>query len=354
MSQPTTTTTSALRRFLPSSFPARHLLVTVLALVVVVLVCENVSAFRHAQLAAMAYYAIAAAGLTVLTGLNGQISLGHGALMAVGAYTTALLLRDDDLPFGVVMLAATTLTALVGIVVGAAAARLKGPYLAGATLALAVGLPGLAVHFDGVLGGEQGLPVNHAAARAVVRRRDVLHHGSELGHQKFLAYVAWGTLLSSSCWPTSRRGGTDGCGARCGTRVAAALAGIHLGRARILAFVVSAACAGLAGSVLAMVVRLTAPSGFTIVLSLSLLTAVVVGGLGSLTGAVLGSALLVFLPPAVTDLGTELGLTAVRAAQLAPLVYGIVLVAAMLAAPSGVVGLGRRVWNRVRNGKDDG
>ena len=95
MSQPTTTTTSALRRFLPSSFPARHLLVTVLALVVVVLVCENVSAFRHAQLAAMAYYAIAAAGLTVLTGLNGQISLGHGALMAVGAYTTALLLRDE-------------------------------------------------------------------------------------------------------------------------------------------------------------------------------------------------------------------------------------------------------------------
>jgi len=356
MSQPTTTTTSALRRFLPSSFPARHLLVTVLALVVVVLVCENVSAFRHAQLAAMAYYAIAAAGLTVLTGLNGQISLGHGALMAVGAYTTALLLRDDDLPFGVVMLAATTLTALVGIVVGAAAARLKGPYLAGATLALAVGLPGLAVHFDGVLGGEQGLPVNTPRPAQWFDDAMFFITGSELGHQKFLAYVAWGTLLLVLLLLANLAAGRYGRVWRAvrDDEVAAALAGIHLGRARILAFVVSAACAGLAGSVLAMVVRLTAPSGFTIVLSLSLLTAVVVGGLGSLTGAVLGSALLVFLPPAVTDLGTELGLTAVRAAQLAPLVYGVVLVAAMLAAPSGVVGLGRRVWNRVRNGKDDG
>ncbi len=354
MSQPTDTVPAgALRRFVPVSSPARHLLATALALVAVVLVCENVSAFRHAQLAAVAYYAIAAAGLTVLTGLNGQISLGHGALMAVGAYTTALLLRDGALPFGIAMLAATVLTALVGVVVGAAAARLKGPYLAGATLALAVGLPGLAVHFDGVLGGEQGLAVNTPEPARWFDDASFFVTGAELGHQKFLVYVAWGTLLlvllllanlAASRYGRTWRAVRD-------DEVAAALAGIQLGRARVLAFVVSAACAGLAGSVLAMVVRLAAPSGFTLVLSLSLLTAVVVGGLGSLTGAVLGSALLVFLPPAVTDLGTELGLTAVRAAQLAPLVYGIVLVAAMLAAPSGVAGLGRRVRNRVRKRK---
>jgi branched-chain amino acid transport system permease protein len=349
-------TTGARRRLLPSSPPVRHALAAALALVVVVLVCENVSPFRHAQLAAVAYYAIAAAGLTVLTGLNGQISLGHGALMAVGAYVTALLLRDGTLPFGIAMLAAAALTALVGAVVGAAAARLQGPYLAGATLALAVGVPGLAVHFDDVLGGEQGLGVNTPRPARWFDDAMFFLTGSDLGHQKFLAYVAWGTLLLVlyllANLVTSRYGRT--WRAVRDDEVAAALAGIHLGRARVLAFVVSAACAGLAGSVLALVVRLTAPSGFTLVLSLSLLTAVVVGGLGSLTGAVLGSALLVFLPPAVTDLGTELGLTAVRAAQLAPLVYGIVLVAVMLTAPSGVAGLGRRVWNRVRNGKDDG
>ncbi|HEV7471837.1 MAG TPA: hypothetical protein VGO23_18935, partial [Pseudonocardia sp.] len=121
------------------------------------------------------------------------------------------------------------------------------------------------------------------------------------------------------------------------------LAGIKLGRVRVLAFTVSAACAGLAGAVLGVVVRLAAPSGFTIVLSIGLLTAVVVGGLGSLTGALLGSALLVFLPPAITDVGTSIGLDDVQAAQLAPLVYGAVLVLVMLLAPSGAVGIAKRL-----------
>jgi branched-chain amino acid transport system permease protein len=111
----------------------------------------------------------------------------------------------------------------------------------------------------------------------------------------------------------------------------------------VLAFTVSAACAGLAGAVLGVVVRLAAPSGFTIVLSIGLLTAVVVGGLGSLTGALLGSALLVFLPPAITDVGTSIGLDDVQAAQLAPLVYGAVLVLVMLLAPSGAVGIAKRL-----------
>jgi branched-chain amino acid transport system permease protein len=106
----------------------------------------------------------------------------------------------------------------------------------------------------------------------------------------------------------------------------------------VLAFVVSAAAAGLAGAVLAVVVRLAAPTGFTIVLSLALLTAIVLGGLGSLLGALLGSALLVFLPPFVTDLGIDFGLDSTEAAQLAPFVYGIVLIVAMLFAPAGFVG----------------
>jgi branched-chain amino acid transport system permease protein len=99
------------------------------------------------------------------------------------------------------------------------------------------------------------------------------------------------------------------------------------------------------------VVRLAAPSGFTIVLSLGLLTAVVVGGLGSLVGALLGSALLVFLPPAVTNLGIGAGLDGTQAAQLAPFVYGVVLVLVMLLAPSGAVGVVKKLWNRSRTNR---
>jgi len=120
--------------------------------------------------------------------------------------------------------------------------------------------------------------------------------------------------------------------------VAAELAGIDLGRARVSAFVVSAAAAGAAGAMLALTVRLAAPSSFSLTLSLTLLAAVVLGGLGSLAGALAGAALLTFLPQVVTDLGTGLGLSDIRAAELAPLVYGLVMVAVVLLAPAGLTG----------------
>src|SRR3954447_18845434 len=109
----------------------------------------------------MAYFFVAVAGLTVLTGINGQISLGHGALMAVGAYTTAKLLGEEGTgpPLAVVLLAATLAGGLAGVLAGAAAARLRGPYLAGATLALAVGLPAIVQRFPHFLGASNGLTV---------------------------------------------------------------------------------------------------------------------------------------------------------------------------------------------------
>src|SRR5688500_4497560 len=150
----------ALRLWAESTL-VRHLLVAVLGLAVVTVVLTAVSDFRSVQLAEMAYLGIAAGGLTVLTGLNGQLSLGHGALMAIGAYTSALLLPDNEssLPLSVVVLAAVLVTLVVGAAVGLAAARLHGPYLAGATLALAVAVPGIALYFKETLGGEQGLRV---------------------------------------------------------------------------------------------------------------------------------------------------------------------------------------------------
>ena len=348
---PASTAGSGRGGLLSRSTLLRHLLVVLGCAVLAVVLLEVTDPFRNSQLATLSYYAIAAGGLTVLTGLNGQISLGHGALMAVGAYTTALFLSaDEPLPLPVVFLASIVVTALVGALVGAAASRLHGPYLAGATLALAVGLPGLALRYKETLGGEQGLRVR--APRAPEWFSDAIRtlSGNPATTTKWLAYVGaicllityflLANLVRSRIGRTWRAVRDDD--------VAAELAGIRLGTWRVLAFVVSAACAGLGGAVLAVVVRLAAPSAFTLVLSLSLLTAIVLGGLGSLLGALLGSALLVFLPQVTTDLGSAAGLDNTEAAQLAPFVYGVVLVVAMIFAPAGLVGTIRLRWLAAR------
>ncbi|MFC7494661.1 MULTISPECIES: branched-chain amino acid ABC transporter permease [unclassified Nocardioides] len=328
-----------------------HLVVAVLGVVAVVAVLTTVDDFRAVQLTQMAYLGIAAGGLTVLTGLNGQISLGHGALMAVGAYTTALLLQDDEpmLPLLGVLLLATLVTLAVGAAIGVAAARLHGPYLAGATLALAVAVPGIALYFGETLGGEQGLRVRVPDAPDWLLDVAFFVTGQDLTPSKYVAYIGWFTLVVAYV------GLANLSRSRVGRRwravrddeVAAEVAGIQLGRARVSAFVVSAAAAGAAGFVMAMSVRLAAPSGFTLTLSLTLLTAVVLGGLGSLTGALVGAALLTFLPDVVTDAGVSAGLDDIRAAELAPLLYGIVMVAVILLAPSGLVGSLRSGWHRL-------
>lgn len=330
-----------------------HLFVAAIGVAAIVAVLTTVSDFRAVQLTQMAYLGIAAGGLTVLTGLNGQISLGHGALMAVGAYTTALLLQDDEptLPLLAVLVVATVVTLLVGAAIGVAAARLHGPYLAGATLALAVAVPGIALYFGDTLGGEQGLRVRVPDAPDWVLDVAYFVTGQDLTPSKYVAYLGWFTLV------VAYLGLANLSRSRVGRRwravrdddVAAEVAGISLGRARVSAFVVSAAAAGAAGFVMALSVRLAAPSGFTLTLSLTLLTAVVLGGLGSLTGALAGAALLTFLPKVVTDAGISAGLDDIRAAELAPLIYGLVLVAVILLAPAGLVGSLRLAWHRHRS-----
>lgn len=334
-----------------TSTATRHLVLALLAVVLVVLVLESVSDFRSAQLAAMAYLGIAAGGLTVLTGLNGQLSLGHGAFMAIGAYTTALFYQDREpvLPLVGVLLVATVVVLAVGAVVGVAAARLHGPYIAGATLALAIAVPGIALFFGETLGGEQGLNVRVPDIPVWFDDMMFFITGNEVSRSKYVAYTAWFSLILAFLLLANLSRSRVGRVWRAvrDDEVAAEIAGIDLGKARVLAFVVSTAAAGLAGAVMALAVRLTAPSGFTLVLSLTLLTAVVLGGLGSLSGALIGAALLTFLPQVVTNLGQDMGLNALRAAELAPLVYGLVMVAVILVAPAGIVG-SLRMWWRSR------
>lgn len=328
----------------------RHLLVALVGLVVVTVVLTAVSDFRSVQLAEMAYLGIAAGGLTVLTGLNGQISLGHGALMAFGAYTTALLLPDLDAstPLALVVVASVLVTLVVGALVGVAAARLHGPYLAGATLALAVAVPGIALYFKNTLGGEQGLPVVLPPIPDWALDAGFYLTGTDPTRSKFVAYVAWLTLIVTFVLLANLSRSRVGRRWRAvrDDEVAAELAGINLGRARVSAFVVSACAAGAAGAMLAISVRLAAPGSFSLTLSLTLLAAVVLGGLGSLTGALLGAALLTFLPTLVTDLGTDAGLDNIQAAELAPLVYGLVMVLVILLAPLGIAGTLRSLIRR--------
>jgi branched-chain amino acid transport system permease protein len=306
--------------------------------------------FRDYQLATVAAYLCAAAGLTVLTGLTGQVSLGHGALVAAGAYTVALLQNAYGdtgrwmLP--VSLLAGVVVAALVGLVVGVTAARLHGPYLAGVTLAVAVVVPAVATTWDEVWGGDQGLPVY------VDPPPDSL--GYSFPPERWQAWLALlGALLvmlllanlTRSRFGRTMRAVRD-------DEVAARLAGIAVGRTKVVAFVVSAACAGLAGGLLAVLAQSVTPSTFSLPLSLFLLLAIVVGGLGSLAGAVWGALALVLLPyftSQVTDLFTLSPAVAQRLEGNLPLaIFGGSLVVVMIAAPGGLHGLFRRVVGAAR------
>ncbi len=330
----------------------RHLVFALLAGLVLFALSSGLSAYRDFQLAQVATYVCAVAGLTVLTGLNGQISLGHGALMMVGAYTAALLLeRHSPPPFTVVLILSVIVTAAVGALVGSAAARLRGPYLAGATLALAVGLPGLTSHYAHTLGGDNGLTVRPPIPP------DSL--GVDFPLERWQAWIALLgavlTLLVLANLSASRVG--RAFRAVRDDEVAAELAGIHVARTQVLAFVISSACAGLAGGLFALVSSQATPGSFTLALSLSILAGAVLGGLGSLAGSVYGSIALVALPSISSSLGDRFNLGTDAKGNLPLLVYGALLVVVMLAAPQGLQGgvrgllglLGRRPATPVGN-----
>jgi branched-chain amino acid transport system permease protein len=317
----------------------RHVAIALAAGVVLFALTSALGSFDDLQIATMAYYFVAVAGLTVLTGLNGQISLGHGALMAVGAYTTAKLLGETGtgVPLAVALLGAVVVTALVGVVVGAGAARLRGPYLAGATLALAVGLPAIADRFPKFLGASNGLTVPPPTPPAALGATFPLERWQAwiTCLAALIAYVLLANVVHSRLGRAFRAVRDD--------EVSAELAGLHVARTQVVAFVVSAACAGLGGGLLVVVTSLAAPGAFPLALSVALLTGVILGGLGSLMGAVWGAAALVLVPTWADDLSKSLSLSSNVQANLSLAIYGLVLIVVMLAAPRGLQGALRRV-----------
>jgi branched-chain amino acid transport system permease protein len=314
----------------------RRLGVAVIVAVIVVFLSIKLNTFRDYQIAEIAVEVTAVAGLTMLTGLSGQISLGNGAFMAIGAYTTALLLLHLNWPFPAALVLAAVVTAAAGAVVGVAAARLRGPYLAGATLLLGVALPSVAYAWPGIFGGDQGLNVVFTTPAFL---------GATFPLTRWQAWVsslvALITLVLLANLYHSRVG--RNWRAVRDDDVAAALDGVNVAAARILAFVISATCAGLAGALLAIVTGLVAPGAFTITLSIALLTAAVIGGLGSLAGALWGSLVIVLVPTYVTDVATSHGLSSSVGSNIPVAAYGAVLILVMLVFPQGIQGGLRRL-----------
>ena len=309
----------------------RRLGVAIVLAAIVVFLSIKLNAFRDYQIAEVAVYFTAVAGLTVLTGLSGQISLGNGAFMAIGAYTTALLLLHLSWPFIAVLVVAAAATAVAGGVVGIAAARLRGPYLAGATLMLGVALPSIAYAWPGVFGGDQGLNVVFTAPGFLGANFPLTRWQAWVSAAVALVtLVLLGNLVHSRIGRNWRAVRDD--------EVAAALDGINVAAARGRAFVVSATCAGLAGALLAIVTALVAPGAYTITLSIALLTGAVIGGLGSLAGALWGSLIIVLVPTYVTDVSTSHGLSSTVGANIPIVAYGVVLILVMLVFPQGIQG----------------
>src|SRR5258708_22049985 len=233
---------------------------------------------------------------------------------------------------------------------GVAAARLRGPYLAGATLALAVGLPGVAIRFSKVFGGDQGISVPPIETPSFL--------GAEFPPERWVELVSMVALLVAFVLLASltrSRFGRDFRAVR-DDEIAAALAGIRVAGNQVSAFVVSGCCAGLAGSLFAFWAGLTAPSGFSLPLSLQGLAAVVIGGPGSLAGALWGAVAVGYLPPPSSSLTEVLHLPGVVKDNLPLALYGAAFVVTMLAFPHGIQGglrlVYRKLWIAIPSRRD--
>ncbi len=319
---------------LPAQPMLRHLLVTSVAGLGFLVLTSLLGAYENFQVGEVAAYAIAVAGLSLLTGANGQISLGHGALMAVGAYAMALAQTHTNLNLGVELLLAIAAAAVLGVVVGVPATRLSGPYLAGMTLILALGLPLLADQYSSIFGGDQGLVTSPPVPPGSVDPNQWLAWIEILGALLTMLLLA---NLMRSRFGRAYRAVRDG-------EIAASLAGVHVTRTKVVAFTVSAACAGLAGAFLGLSTGVVNTGEFPLSLSIGLLAGMVLGGAGTLIGAWWGAVALVFLPQWSQSLSGALNLGSGVAAYLATIIYGAVLIAVILVAPAGIQGWLRRGW----------
>lgn len=293
--------------------------------------------YRVFQFNLVLVYAIAILGLNILTGFNGQFSLGHGAFYAFGAYTAAILMDKLGVPYWATLPVAFVFCFGFGILMGFPALRLAGHFLALATFALALAVPQLLKykHIEHLTGGVQGIVLTKPEPPFAFRFLD-----QPLSADRWLYYFTLmvAALMFLLAWNLLRgRVGRALIAVR-DHPIAATAMGINLTLFKSMTFGVSAGITGLAGALGAIVVAFVSPDSFTVNLSIFLLVGVVVGGLASIPGAIFGGIFIQFVP----NIADELSKSAPAA------IYGLVLIGFMYLLPMGVMGGLYKLWFRLR------
>jgi branched-chain amino acid transport system permease protein len=271
---------------------------------------------------------IAILGLNILIGYTGQISIGHGAFMAIGAFTTAIMSRDHHTNLVVTMLMAFVICFVVGLLVGLPALRLSGAYLALVTFALAVSVPYLSLQYSTFLGGTGGVQSSQTVSNLWV-------YTAAWASSAILFVLAW--LILRGRVGRAFRAVRD-------SEIAAVASGVELPVYKTLAFGISAAYAGVAGSLLVLSNNgIAQGSQFDVFLSLELLIGAAVAGLGSLWGIIVGAAFVGLLP----HVSTSVPVIGKIASQHIDVVFGAAVILIMLLLPEGFAGLLARIRRRV-------
>jgi branched-chain amino acid transport system permease protein len=289
-------------------------------------VSSDYALFQYCQVYS---YAIALLGLNILTGYNGQISLGHGAFYALGGYTTAILIERWGIAYGWTFGVSAVICFVVGFLFGLPALRLAGTYLALATFALALSVPQILKHYDRWTGGVQGLVVPKPDSPGILR----------LGSDQWLYFMTLAILLLLMvvAWNLMRSRIGRAIIAIRDNPIASQTMGIHNALYKSLCFGLSASYTGIAGSLSALSIGFVSPDSFSAWLSITLLVGLVVGGLASIFGALLGAIFIEFMPSAALEIS--------KSAPWA--IYGLSLIVCMYLMPGGMASLIERIWQRV-------
>ena len=286
------------------------------------------SGFRLFQFTQVCIYAIALMGLNLLTGYNGQFSLGHGAFYAIGAYISAIMMDRWAIGYGWTIPVAGVLCLVVGFLFGRPALRLEGLYLALATFSLALAVPQILKYFEHWTGGSQGIVLSKPKAP----------WGLKLTEDQWL-YLVTLTItvimfVLAANLVRSRIG--RALVAIRDNHIAAEAMGVDNALVKSVTFGVSAAFTGVAGALSAVAIAYVAPDSFNVFLSITFLIGIVIGGLGSIWGNVLGALFIQFVPNWAQDIS--------KAAPWA--IFGIFLIGFMYVMPYGIAGALKRLWIR--------
>ena len=309
--------------------PTKKRLILFVALGWILLILgDRVDNFDLYQGSFVATYALAITSIILLTGYSGQLSLGHSALMAVGAYAGALSIFNAGLHPVIGLIISVFVAGIFGLILGLVVARLSGPYLAGTTLALAISLPALANQFP-ILGGEEGIVFDVGVAPA--------RFGDEFSQYKWFFWISalaalimvWlvANLLSGRYGRTFK--------AMRDNPVAAQLSGINVGQLKVMAFALSSGVAGLSGGLLVMLISGVSPSAFPLSLSFAVLTGAVVTGLYNLKGVILGGLVLVAIPEIADSLVSRIGGSEGFTTTLPGFLVSALLILAVVFTPNG-------------------